>query len=211
MSDDSQKQAVTGSDEIIELIKEQAEHEPEFSYRDYSIEDYLALGVFWILALVVFSQFFTRYFLGFSFAWTEEGARYLLVCVTFLGSVMAVRRNSHIFVEFFYRYLPRKVGRILVTAVDAVRVLFVLVAVRLGFTIIPRTTRNYLSTVRIPLAAIYVVVLAGFLLMLFRAVQLAVRHWKSGYVPMCREEAGSASAARTDSSGRAGPELPKTE
>ena len=182
--------SVSGSDELIELIKEQTAAEPDFSYSDYKVEDYVALGVFWILALIVFSQFFTRYFLGFSFAWTEEGARYLLVCVTFLGSVMAIRRNSHIFVEFFYRYMPRTVGRILVTVVDLIRLLFLAVGVRLGIRIIPRTMNNFLSTVRIPLAAVYSIVLIGFTLMLFRAVQLAIRHWKESYVPMCREDRG---------------------
>lgn len=177
-----------GGDEIIELIKKQTAEEPEFSYRDYKVEDYFALGVFWVLAIMVFGQFFTRYFLGFSYAWTEEGARYLLVCVTFLGSVMAVRRNSHIFVEFFYRYLPRKAGRVVVTGVDVARVLFLVVGVRLGITIVPRTMNNYLSTVRIPLAAIYSIVLLGFALMLFRGVQILIRHWKDGYVPMCRED-----------------------
>lgn len=188
MSDETTSKPVTGSDEIIELIKEQAAKEPDFSYRDYKVEDYFALGVFWILALMVFSQFFTRYFLGFSYAWTEEGARYLLVCVTFLGSVMAVRRNSHIFVEFLYRYLPRKVGRVLVTIVDAIRILFLVVGVRLGITILPRTTNNYLSTVRIPLAAVYSVIAFGMALMLFRAIQIAYHHWKDAYVPMCRED-----------------------
>ncbi|TVQ41204.1 MAG: TRAP transporter small permease [Spirochaetaceae bacterium] len=188
MSDEPTPRQVTGSDEIIELIKEQSAQVPDFSYRDYRIEDYFALGVFWILALMVFSQFFTRYFLGFSYAWTEEGARYLLVCVTFLGSVMAVRRNSHIFVEFFYRYLPRKTGRALVTLVDAIRILFLAAAVRLGIAILPRTMNNFLSTVRIPLAAVYSVVTFGMALMLFRAVQLAVLHWRDGYVPGSRED-----------------------
>jgi TRAP-type C4-dicarboxylate transport system permease small subunit len=188
MGDDQDAERPSGTDEITELIRQQAAEEPEFSYRDYRVEDYFALGIFWILAIVVFGQFFTRYFLGFSFAWTEEGARYLLVCVAFLGSVMAVRRNSHIYVEFFYRYLPRRVGRAVVTGVDLLRIVFMIVGVRLGITIVPRTMNNYLSTVRIPLAVIYSVVLLGFTLMLFRSVQIAVLHWKDGYVPMCRED-----------------------
>lgn len=191
MSEETDQTPVTGSDEIIDLIKKQQAHGPEFDYRDYRIEDYFALGVFWILALMVFSQFVTRYLFRFSFPWTEEGARYLLVCVTFLGSVMAVRRNTHIYVEFFYRYVAKKTGRVLVTVVDVIRILFLVVGVRLGITIMPRTMNNFLSTVRIPLAAIYFVVTVGMALMLFRAVQIAVKHWKEGYVPSCREDRGS--------------------
>ena len=77
----------------------------------YTWEDWLTLGFFWLLALTVFYQFFTRYVLADSAAWTEEIARYLLIVVTFVGSSMAVRRNSHIHVEFLYRWLPPTVGR----------------------------------------------------------------------------------------------------
>ena len=41
-----------------------------------------------------------------SLAWTEEIARYLLISTGFIGSIMAVRKNTHIMVEFLYRYIP---------------------------------------------------------------------------------------------------------
>lgn len=87
---------------------------------DVGLEDYLTLVVFWLLALDVFVQFFSRYVLGNSLAWTEEIARYLLVAVGFLGSAMAARKGSHIAVEFFYRYLSEPVARTMWTLVDLV-------------------------------------------------------------------------------------------
>ncbi len=101
----------------------------------YRFEDWFTFGVFWLLALDVFYQFFTRYVLDDSAAWTEEIARYLLIVVTFVGASMAVRRNTHIHVEFVYRYLPAGVGRVLSTAVDVVRVLFLGYATWLAVTL----------------------------------------------------------------------------
>lgn len=183
MDETNREPATSGTAEIIELIKEQAAHEPEFSYRDYKIEDYIALGIFWLLALIVFMQFFTRYFLRFSFVWTEEVARYLLVCVAFTGSIMAVRRNSHIFVEFFYQYIPRKAGRVLVTVVDLIRIVYMGIGIKLGFSIVPRTQRNLMSTLPIPLSVVYTIVTLGFALMLWRSVEIAIKHWRDGFVP----------------------------
>ena len=78
------------------------------------------LAVFWGLAVVVFLQFFTRYVLNSSLGWTEEIARYLLIVVTFLGSAMAVRKRSHIAVEFCYRYFGPAGRHRLALAVDRV-------------------------------------------------------------------------------------------
>jgi TRAP-type C4-dicarboxylate transport system permease small subunit len=47
------------------------------------IEAWAALGFFWLLGATVFYQFFTRYVLNDSAAWTEEIARYLLIGTVF--------------------------------------------------------------------------------------------------------------------------------
>ncbi|MFO1317980.1 MAG: TRAP transporter small permease, partial [Burkholderiales bacterium] len=104
----------------------------------YAWEDWFTFGVFWLLALDVFYQFFTRYVLQDSAAWTEEIARYLLIVVVFVGSAMGVRRNTHIHVEFLYRYLPAGIGRALSTFVDILRVAFFAYATYLSGLLIPR-------------------------------------------------------------------------
>lgn len=80
---------------------------------DISWIDAPALIMFWVLAVVVFMQFFTRYVLNNSLAWTEETARYFLILVCFLGSISAMRRGSHIMLEFFIRAAPRWLGKLM--------------------------------------------------------------------------------------------------
>ena len=74
---------------------------------------------------VVFYQFFTRYVLNDSAAWTEEIARYLLIGVVFVGASIGVAKNNHIQVDLLYRYLPaRALARALAIAVDVLRIAF---------------------------------------------------------------------------------------
>src|SRR5512143_4336296 len=77
---------------------------------EYYPEDWLAFVLFWSLAFIVFLQFFTRYVLNDSLAWTEEIARYALMWVVFIGGAMVTRRNSHIAVELLSNVM--KPGRL---------------------------------------------------------------------------------------------------
>ncbi|RRH85641.1 TRAP transporter small permease subunit, partial [Mesorhizobium tamadayense] len=56
----------------------------------HGIEDWITLAVFWGMVACVFLQFFTRYALNNSLAWTEEIAINALVVVVFLGAAMCV-------------------------------------------------------------------------------------------------------------------------
>lgn len=148
---------------------------------DYSFEDYVALFLFWVLAGVVFAQFFSRYVLNDSIAWTEEIARYLLIAVAFTGAPIAVRKNTHIHVEFFYRFINRPVARAMSTLVDIIRVVFFAYASVISFKMIKIMHVQYMTSLDVPMSVIYVVVLGGFVLMTMRAVQVLVRHWRQGY------------------------------
>src|SRR5882762_2418642 len=121
----------------------------------YGWEDWIVLAVFWILASVVFYQVFTRYVLNDAAGWTEEIARYLLIAVTFLGGAMAVRRNTHIQVDFVYRFLPRAPGRVLSLLVDAVRVAFFGYAVWLTWLLMDRIGSQRMAVVELPIGLVF--------------------------------------------------------
>lgn len=156
-------------------------------FRDYAIEDYVCLLVFWALAAVVFAQFFSRYVLNASIVWTEEVARYLLIATAFLGSVMATRKRAHIYVEVFYRFLPLPVGRAMSTAVDIIKIVFFGVGAYLSVRIFPIMTRQYMTALLLPMSWVYAPVLVGFVIMTLRSVQVAWLHWKSGYIPVVND------------------------
>ncbi len=69
------------------------------------------LTIFFILFIILFLQFFSRYVLNDSPSWTEELARYLLILLTFVGGISCVRNNSHIYLEFIYRMVSKGTGK----------------------------------------------------------------------------------------------------
>ena len=155
-------------------------HEAPVDLSAYRVEDWIALGFFWALALVIFLQFFTRYALNDSASWTEEIARYLLICTVFIGAAIGVRKNNHVQVDFFYRVLPRPLMRVLSTLVDLARIGFLAYAVYLTFALMQRIGAQPMSVVDWPIGIVYAVVLAGFALMTWRAVQVALANLRRG-------------------------------
>ncbi len=147
----------------------------------YRFEDWFTLIVFWLLTLDIFYQFFTRYVLSSSASWTEEIARYLLIVVVFVGASMGARRNTHIHVEFLYRYLPVWLQRAMSTLVDVMRVGFLGYATWLAVLLVPKMHNLQMTVVDFPMSAIYSLVAAGFALMTWRSLQLAMRHWRRGW------------------------------
>ena len=158
----------------------------------YAWEDWGTLAVFWILAFVVFYQVFTRYALNDAAGWTEEIARYLLIAVTFLGGAMAVRRGTHIQVDFVYRFVPRAAGRVMSTCVDAVRIAFFGYAVWLTWLLINRIGSQRMAVIELPIGLVFGAMLIGFALMFGRSLQVALRHWRQGYSALERPEYGDA-------------------
>ena len=152
----------------------------------YGVEDWFALLLFWGLAIVVFMQFFTRYVLNDSLAWTEEIARYLLIMVAFVGGGMAVRRMSHIHVEFFYVYLSKRTAFALSTAVDVIRVAFFAYATYLGWRVTEIMQFQHMVVIEWPMSIVYGSAFIGFGVMTIRAVQVAIANWRSGESALTR-------------------------
>ncbi|MBR1175040.1 TRAP transporter small permease [Bradyrhizobium sp. KB893862 SZCCT0404] len=169
---------ITG-DEIAHTFEEEAT--PKVDLGVYAFEDWVALVIFWVMALAVFLQFFTRYVLNDSYAWTEEIATYCLIGVVFIGSSMCVRLSRHIQVDLIYRYLPHPVARALSTAIDLIRIAFFGYAIKLVWVYIQIIGDESMTTINLPKDYVYYAVLAGFVLMFARSVQVAIQHLRQGY------------------------------
>ncbi len=156
----------------------------------YVIEDWVSLAFFWLLGLCVFYQFFTRYALNDSAAWTEEIARYLLICVVFFGISAAVRRTRHIHIDILFRVMPPLMGRMLSTLIDVVRIAFFAIATGLTIQMMSRMTHLQMTIIDLPMNIVYGVCTLGFAAATVRSVQVAMENWRRGYSLLERPDYG---------------------
>ena len=151
-------------------------------------EAWVSVLLFWALAGVVFTQFFTRYFLNNSASWTEEIARYLLIGVVFVGASIGVAKNNHIQVDLLYRWVPAKAGRALAIVVDVVRIAFFASMTLFTVQMMQKMGSYQMTIIDLPMNIVYGVVLFGFAAMAVRSVWVAKVHWQRGYSVLERPE-----------------------
>lgn len=160
-----------------ELDIELEEDEAPFSWRNFGLEDGLTLLVFWSMACVVFAQFFSRYILSSSLGWTEEVARYLLICVGFMAATIGVRKRSHIRLELFYRYLPVRASAVMIWLMDIGQLVYFAMLGWVTWKILPLMSAQKMTSLAISMDTLYSIVLFSIVIMVIRL---------AGQVIMCR-------------------------
>lgn len=155
----------------IDFDRMAAEDAAHFAnYRIYP-GDYVLLALFAGLFGVVFLQFFTRYVLNDSVAWTEEAARYLLILLSFAGAIRCQAVGSHIALEFVDKYYGRHLRWVHVLALSATAGLFAIIAWS-AWQLIQRTSFQQMVSLPFPKyylhAAVMALVLVNLLLVVWQ-------------------------------------------
>jgi TRAP-type C4-dicarboxylate transport system permease small subunit len=152
------------------------------------VEAWAALFFFWALGLTVFYQFFTRYVMNNSAAWTEEIARYLLIATVFVGAAIGVAKNNHIQVDFFYRFMPRWLSRAMALLTDVLRIAFLGAMVVLTWQMMDKMGNYKMTIIDLPMNLIYGICLVGFSAMAVRSVWVMRINFRRGYSVLERPE-----------------------
>lgn len=173
------------AEELAHTFEEAA---PEVDLTVYAVEDWITLGFFWLMTGCVFLQFFTRYVLNDSYAWTEEIAINCLIGVVFMGSVMCTRMSRHIQVDVLYHYLPPGVTRIMAMAVDILRIGFFAYGSWLMWRYLEIVEGEEMVTVALPRSIVFYTVFIAFVLMFLRAIQVFIQNQRRGYSVLERPE-----------------------
>ncbi|MEY2931671.1 MAG: putative small permease component [Pseudomonadota bacterium] len=152
--------------------------EERVSLRGTPPEGWVALAIFWLLGITVLLQFVTRYALNDSAAWTEEIARYLLICTVFVGAVVGVRSSDHIRVDLLYRYLPERAGHLLGLWVEAFSVVFFGALALLAVQMMVRLGDYRMTAVDLPMNVVFGVCALALGAMAVRAALVLRGRWR---------------------------------
>jgi len=175
----SAEKSPPGEEHLIHVEDEEVviEHHPE---------DWIAFVIFWSLAFIVFLQFFTRYVLNDSLAWTEEIARYGLMWIVFIGGIMVTRRNTHIAVELLSNVMkPGPARAALLALVDFIKLGFLGLLAYLSFTITERMHQQRMTVFDLPMSYVYGGVAFGCI---FMFVRQAVNVWRNARMRWSRPD-----------------------
>ena len=177
-----------GKEHVLDASGHFDVHDEPIDLGVYHFESWIAFGFFWVLAITIFYQFFTRYALNDSAAWTEEIARYLLICTVYIAIAASVRTNRHIHVDLFYRLLPAPLCRVLSTLVDVARAGFFAYVTVLTWQMMQKMGNYKMTIIDLPMNIVYGVCMVGFAFCAVRAVQVTIEHWRQGYSVLERPE-----------------------
>lgn len=156
----------------------------DFRWNRYGIEEWAGLVLLCVTAILVFMQFFSRYALNDSVAWTEEVARYLLMVLTFVGAAVAVKRGAHIRVEALESALPPRARRVLYAVQDVIRLGFWVFGAWIAVDLADRMGVMPMDSLPHSLASVYCPVACAFVLMAQREAQWIWRRWRHQAAPV---------------------------
>jgi len=83
-----------------------------YNYLIKVLEIFCAILMFGMIVLVVIGVF-NRYVLRQPIAWVVEIVRFSLVWISLIGACLALEKNEHVAVSYFYDKMPAKVKKIL--------------------------------------------------------------------------------------------------
>ena len=134
------------------------------------------------MTLLIFSEVVLRYIFLSPITWYDEFAGYMLVWVTFLGSVVALHRRRHIGFETVVEALPPIWQRAATLLVYLLIIVFQVVLIVYGWRLTFELTGEMAITLPIPIGFVHVVLPVSGLMMLIVCLVQIVEVLRQGKV-----------------------------
>lgn len=136
---------------------------------------YLIIGIVAVLASILIASVFWRYVLNSAIAWSEEGCKYLMVWLTFVGAPIALRRFAHINIDLLQKAVPARVQQFLKFFVGLVTITTMIILIWKGSTFTQLGMRQVASSFNLSMFYMYVAVPIGATLTCLVAIEQTLR------------------------------------
>lgn len=133
---------------------------------------FLAL-IMMAMTVLVLTQVFFRFFMESSLTWSEELVRFMMVWMTFLGAVIALRQNLHIQIDNLIVRLPRGTKIVFLLIKSAIMLVFLGLMAVGSFSLLEIAGLQTSPGLSIKMSYVYSVIpVTAFLMMLITMVRL---------------------------------------
>ena len=97
------------------------------------VSEIICISFMGLMTFLVLLQIALRYFFHYSFPWTEEAVRYMMIWVTLVGSCIILQREEHFRLTLFIDRIPKKLSGIINLVLTVIVFLFLIVLLKEGF------------------------------------------------------------------------------
>lgn len=131
-----------------------------------------ALDIFAVLLLsfiflLIIVQVVMRYVFNSPLVWSEELARYTMVWLAFIGSVIAMRNGEHIDITVVVNALPVRIKHHVIIISKVISTIFLVMLIYLGFQMVILNSSQTSPANNIPMGLVYLCIPLSALGMLF--------------------------------------------
>lgn len=133
--------------------------------------DWLLLILLSSSLIVTLLQVFLRYFLNSPFTWSEEFSRFAFLWLVFIGSGVVIRKQGHVCIDTFVKYLPAGIQRWVERLVFFAMTLICITLVSAGCQLTITTWPTISMALQWPVGLFYGSVAAGGGLMLLNLLR----------------------------------------
>ena len=124
-----------------------------------------------LILLLVIVQVAMRYLFNSPLTWSEELAVFVMIWLTFIGSLICMRDKEHIEVTILVDHLPRPLQRIVVAFSRLASVFFLLVVAYYGFELVMENMTVTSPANKISMGLVYTIIPLSSLGMVFYVVK----------------------------------------
>jgi len=135
--------------------------------------------LFIVMVSLVLLQIFVRYVVHISLPWTEEFARFLLICITFIGAALAVRDREHIAITSILDRLPNGIRYCLRIGFIIAIIVFLIIVFKGCLQMINLTWENTVGSVNwLTWGKIYLILLVCIIIMMYYLLVQLIENWR---------------------------------